>query len=251
MTALIDAEFRNTGWNPQCFRVSASPATQIYYKLTSLGDPYDRFVALIVNGVEIVRAITPFDYMIEQKITIPEPLAGAFSLGDKVCGIVTTYIGGWRYFAETVNEVTPTEYPVPIFTVETMNSSNRRLSKTVSPFHAIRGYLYATGHYYEEGAVKKRFRVIVDDKTVFDRDLDWGWSPGCGYIKPYEFTIDSTVSTIVVESPNCGDYWKVSLALTTETPPMPWIPALILGSMPVVVVGTIITYNELVKSRLI
>jgi hypothetical protein len=191
-------------------------------------------------------------------VTIPDPLAGAFLLGSKVCGIVTTYIyNGWHYFAETVNEVIPSEYPVPIFTVETMNSGTRRLSKTIQPFHAKRGYLYATGHSHEEGARGRRFRVIVDGKVVFDRDIDWGWYPGCGYIAPYEFDVNSTASNIVVESTNCGDYWKISLALTTERPPGPptppgppeWLPSLLLGSIPMVAVGSVIAYDRLSRAR--
>jgi hypothetical protein len=217
---LINTNFKNTGWTPQCFSVSAKPANQIHIKLTSLGDPWDRFVSLIVNDVEIIRAITPFDEVLEQNITIPEPLGGAFSLGNKVCGILTTFVGSWNYFAETTNEITPTEVPFPIFTVDTMDSDHRKLSKKVTPFYAKKGYFYATGHRDEEGASGRRFIIRIDGKTVFDKSLNWGWLPGCGYITPYEFDVNSTVSNIEIESPNCGNCWKISLALTT-TPKLP------------------------------
>jgi len=115
MVTIINDYFFNTGWNPKCYSVNVKPASKIHYVLKSRQDPYDRFVSLIANGVEVLRAFTPFGSVIEQTVDIPEDLGMAFALGNKVCGIVTTYsYQGWDYFAESLNEIQSNVLPIGV-----------------------------------------------------------------------------------------------------------------------------------------
>jgi len=218
MVTIINDYFFNTGWNPKCYSVNVKPTSKIHYLLKSRQDPYDRFVSLIANGVEVLRAFTPFDSAIEQTVDIPEDLGMAFALGNKVCGIVTTYVyQGWDYFAESLNEIQSNVLPIGVFAVASIDSKNRTLEANLSQsVFAKRGYLYATGHGREEGARGREFTIYADGKVVFHQYLDWGWYPGCGYVKPYAFNVNSNVKNVKVECSNCGDYWKVSLTLIAE-----------------------------------
>jgi hypothetical protein len=223
---LIDHEFRNTGWSPVCFDVEARPFTELQYSAESLGDPYVRLVSIIINGVEVFRAITPFGGRIAQRVTIPEALGAAPALArtSRVCGVVTTYVGGWRLRAESLNEVRPALLPVPVFTLETVSESRRVLEATLTSRVPVRKmYLYATGHYVEEGATGRLFTIAVDGRVVFSKRLNWGWTPGCGYIAPIEIPYTGDAQSIRLECNECRSYWKASLALATPVigPPKP------------------------------
>lgn len=223
MVVLFDDVFEGTGWRPKCYRASAPASRRARILLESRGDPWDRFVSLIANKVEVLRAFTPFDGRLEQEIELPEGLGAALALGCEVCGVVTTYVGGWRYRAEVLEHFSPSARPVPVFTLESVEPGRTALeARLPQRVFARRGYLYATGHAGEEGAVGRRFRVLVDGRVVLDRELDWGWYPGCGCVKPYEFDVGASVGSVRLECPSCGRYWKVSLALEVPGGVAPW-----------------------------
>jgi hypothetical protein len=225
MVLLFDDEFRKTGWSPKCYTVSARPATRFRISFRSLGDPWDRFACVIANGVEVVRAITPFDGELEQEVAVPEALGAALGLGDRVCGVLTTFTEeGWRYRVETLDEARPRTVPVPLLLMERMTSSRRSIEAVLpQPVYAEKLYFYLTGHSEEEGATR-RFRMSVDGRVLLDRDLPWGWAPGAGCLRPYEVEVRQRVRTFKIESPDCGDYWVVSAALGTPAQqPPPWL----------------------------
>jgi hypothetical protein len=241
MTILINDDFVQTEHNRKCYKVSAAPANKIHYKLTSKDDPWDRLFSLIINNAEILRAVTTYGGTIEQTVEIPQELSSAFSLGNEVCGILTTFVGGgWHCYAETVNETTPKYGLIPAFTWETMNSQKRVLETTIPPTSVRKIFLYATGHYLEEGGSNKTFQIYLNGNLVFERNLPWGWSPGCGYIKPYDVDVEiENVTKVRIESPNCGDYWITSLILTTPTPPPPPPKAEVMFSLLPIILGAV------------
>jgi hypothetical protein len=215
MVLLFDDEFRKTGWSPKCYTVSARPATRFKIAFRSLGDPWDRFACVIANGVEVIRAVTPFDGELEQEVVVPEALGAALGLGDKVCGILTTFTeDGWRYRVEALDEAVPRVLPVPLFLMERMTSSRRSIEAVLQqPVYAEKLYLYITGHSNEEGETR-RFRIVADGwRKLFDGTISWGWVPGQGYVTPYELKVGWFVRRIRIESPDCKDYWVVSAAL--------------------------------------
>jgi hypothetical protein len=240
MTILIDDDFVQTGHNRKCYKVSARPANKIHYKLTSKGDDWDRLFSLIINNAEILRAITPFGGTIEQTVELPKELAAAFNLGNEVCGILTTFVGGWHCLVETANITTPENGLIPAFTWEKMDSQRRTLETNIPPTNVTKLIFYITGHYVEEGGYAT-FQIYLNDNLVFDRYLDWGWHPGCGYIQPYIIDAKTeNVTKVKIQSPNCGDYWITSLILTTPTPPTPPPPkTTIMFTFLPIVLGTI------------
>jgi hypothetical protein len=218
----LSRELHDTGWNvvrvPLPGECRGACIQALALRATSLGDGWDRLVAIGVDGCEVLRVITPFDAKIEvARSLLDRPESWLLYRARELWTVFTTWEaggGGWRM--ELGKSEAPRAWrPIrtyPLWFVEHLGEGGRnRLAARVNA-RVDSLVLNVTGHRHEEGGgVNRTFVLRVDGREVWRQTFpDWRWRPGCGVVEPVYVEYSGYAGTVELECPDCGNMWAVS-----------------------------------------
>jgi hypothetical protein len=212
----------DTGWNvvrmPMPEGCRAACVGELALRAESLGDQWDRLVAVGVDGCEVLRLITPFDAKIEvARSLLDRPESWLFYQARELWLVFTTWEvggGGWRLELGRA-EAPCARRPIrayPLWFVAHLGAEGKK-KLTAQVGARVDGFvLNMTGHRQEEGGgVNRTFILRVDGREVWRQTFpDWRWRPGQGVVGPVYVRYSGHAGTVELECPDCGNVWAVS-----------------------------------------